>query len=250
MSVKAINPVKLRTDLSKEIDKYRARAYKKKITFEEMEVLLEKLLNERSILLNEFDAFKERQVKNLPSNLCKEDSLNLLLDEIDEFLYNDFYNLAKRLGYSGPGEILNQLMNDFISRYDGAFPDFSAKSINKLLLKELTEISVNHQEQLTINQKDLLELSDTCARINFNHIETLEFSNVDLDTFTKYVGSINHCTIVRIPEDFPKLLLYAKCHNCTYFEFNKTNQPNLDSKKIEYVKEANYIVEDWKNNGT
>ncbi len=249
MSVKVINPAQLRTDLSKEIDEYRVRVDKKKITFEETELFLEKLLNERIVLLNEFDALKERYVKYLPSNICKEDSLNLLLNEIDELLYNDFYSLSKRLGYSGPGEVLNYLMNDFVSRYDGVFPDFSAKSLNKLLLKGLTEISVNHQGHLSINQQDLLELSDNCIRINFNHIETLEFIDVDLDSFKKYIGSINHCTTVRIPQDFPKLLLYAKCHNCTYFEFYKRNQSNLDSKKIEYVKEANHIVEDWKKNG-
>lgn len=250
MSVKLINPTKLRTDLAKEIEDYQNKLRNKKFSFQEMESLLEKMLIERSFILNEYDLLKEKQNKNLANNFQSDETFNLLLNEIDETLYNDFYNLAQRIGYSGPGDVLNHLMKEFISRYDGDFPEFSARSLNKLLLKEKTEISISHKEELTISQEDLLELSDMCVQVKISHIDRLEFDiDVDIDTFTTYVGSINQCNLVRFPNNFSKLLIYAKCHRCSYFEFYNPDNSSLNNKKLEYAKEANQVVEHWRNNG-
>jgi hypothetical protein len=240
MSVKVFNPTQLRTELSKEIKEYR-----KITTSKKMEALIERILFEREILFNEIDTLKEAQNRWIRRNDLN-DKHSLLIDEIDELLYNDFYNLSKKLKHS-PGEVLTSLMEEFVLKYDGAFPDFSANSLQKLI-KTQEEISIHHQDQLTITNNDLLDLSETNMRISFTHIDTLEFVNIDLDTFKDFVSSINGCRIVRVPQTIPKLLLYAKCHHCSYFEFfeEKAN-PKLDTKKIEYAKEANKVVEDWKN---
>ena len=249
MSVKLINPTKLRTDLSKEIENYQNKLRKDDSSFQEIESLLEKILDERNFILNEYDLLKEKQNKNSTINFQSDETFDLLLNEIDETLYNDFYNLAQQVGYTGPGDVFNHLMKEFISRYDGVFPEFSTGSLNKLNLKEKTEISISHKDELTISQEDLLELSDMCAQAKFSHIARLEFSDVDIETFKQYVGSINQCNLVRIPNNFPKLLIYAKCHSCSYFEFYNPDNPSLDNKKLEYAKEANQVVEHWKNNG-
>ncbi|MFW9904524.1 MAG: hypothetical protein ACFFFH_09350, partial [Candidatus Thorarchaeota archaeon] len=168
------------------------------------------------------------------------------IKEIDELLYNDFYNLSKRLNYN-PGELITSLMEDFVLKFDGAFPDFSAESLKKLVKKK-AEITVSHQEKLSITNVDLLDLSGASFVVNFTDINTLEFINVDLNTFKEFVNSINHCHIVRVSETIPKLLLYTKCYDCSYFEFlEEEPHPKLDTKKLEYAKEANKVVEDWKN---
>ncbi|MHA2305829.1 MAG: hypothetical protein ACXACU_10600 [Candidatus Hodarchaeales archaeon] len=249
MSVKLINPTKLRTDLAKEIEDYHYKLQNDKLSFQELESLLEKILNERSLILNEYDLMKEKQNKNLSINIHSDETFNLLLNEIDETLYNDFYNLAQQIGYSGPGEVLNHLMKEFVAKYDDVFPEFSAKSLNRLLLREKTEISISHKNELTINQDDLLELSDLGAQAKFSHIDRLEFIDVDIETFKQYVGSINFCNLVRIPNNFPNLLIYAKCHNCSYFEFYNPEKTLLDKKRLEYAKEANQVVEHWRKNG-
>ncbi|MFX1284044.1 MAG: hypothetical protein ACFFB5_10335 [Promethearchaeota archaeon] len=246
MSVKAINPTQLKAELSKEIETYRNQVQKKYVSKEELIVLIEKILFEREILFSEIDILKEARNKWIQKNDLNEESLNLLIKEIDELLYNDFYNLSKKLDYN-PGELLTSLMEDFVLKFDGAFPDFSADSLRKLM-KRQAEISVSHQEQLIITNEDLLDLSKTNITINFNYIDTLEFVNVDLESFKEFVNSINHCHLVRVPETIPKLLLYTKCFQCSYFEFIEQDpHPKLDNKKLEYAREANKVVEDWKN---
>ncbi|MHA2244178.1 MAG: hypothetical protein ACXADY_04360 [Candidatus Hodarchaeales archaeon] len=246
MNAQAINPTQLRTELSKEIEEYRTKVQKKEVTYEEMKVLMEKILFEREIIFNEIDILKESKNKWIRKEDLNEQSLNLLIEEIDELLYNDFYNLSKKLDYD-PGEVLNSLMEDFILRFKGVFPNFSADSLKKLL-KRKAELSVSNQEKLSITNEDLLDLSEPSTRISFNHIDTLEFVNVDLKTFREFVSSINGCHLVRVPQTIPKLLLYTKCHQCSYFEFFEEKfDPKLDSKKLEYAKEANKVVEDWKN---
>ncbi len=246
MSVKTINPIQLRTLLSKEIEEYRTSFLKKKITYEEMHSLFDQILYEREIMISEFDALKEAVKSGIQKDHFNEQSLNLLIREVDELLYNDFYYLSKKLNYS-PGEVLTFLMEDFISRFDGVFPDFSAESLSKLLNIK-SKISINRQDQLAITNEDLLDLSDSNTQIDFNYIDTLEFINVDVNSFSRFVGSISHCNLVRVPQTIPKLLLYAKCRNCSYFEFfEEANYPQLNAKKLEYAKEANEVVENWKN---
>ena len=246
MSVKAINPNQLKIELLKEIEEYRNQVQNKQVTKEKMEVLMEKILFEREILLNEIDVFKEAHNKWIKKYDLNGQSSNLLINENDELLYNDFYNLSKMLNYD-PGEVLTSLMEDFVLKFDGVFPEFSADSLRKLM-KRQPEISVSNQDQLSITNKDLLDLTETKLKINFNNINTLEFVDVDIETFKEFVSSINHCHLVRVPQTIPKLLLYTKCHQCSFFEFLEGKSPSkLASEKLEYAKEANKVVEDWKN---
>ena len=246
MDVKAINPIQLKNELSKEVEEYRSQLKKNIQTNEELKVIIEKLLFEREILFSEIEALKEAHKKWIQRNDLNDKSLDLIIKEIDELLYNDFYNLSKKLNHN-PGELLTSLMEDFVLKFDGAFPDFSADSLKKFMKKQ-AEISVSHQEQLTITSEDLLDLSETGLIINFNDIEMLEFVDVDSETFKEFVNSINHCQLVRVPETIPKLLLFTKCHECSYFEFFEQDpHPKIENKKLEYAKEANKVVEDWKN---
>jgi len=246
MGVKTINPTQLKNTLSKEVEEYRLQLKKNILTNDELKVLIEKLLVEREILFSEIEALKEAHKKWIQRNDLNDESLDLLIKEIDEFLYNDFYILSKKLNHN-PGELLTSLMEDFVLKFDGAFPDFSADSLNKLIKKQ-AEISVSHQDQLTITSDDLLDLSETGLVINFNDIDMLEFIDVDSKTFKEFVNTINHCKLVRVPETIPKLLLFTKCHECSYFDFFEQDpHPKIDNKKLEYAKEANKVVEDWKN---
>jgi len=72
MSIKLINPIKLRTDLSTEIEDYQNKLLEHDSSFQELESLLEKILNERSFILNEYDLLKENQNKNLAFNIQSE----------------------------------------------------------------------------------------------------------------------------------------------------------------------------------
>ncbi|MFX1508528.1 MAG: hypothetical protein ACFFDC_20800 [Promethearchaeota archaeon] len=246
MSVKAFNPTQIKTELSKEIEEIRIQIKRNELSSEAMQNLIKKLLFEREILFSEIDVLKEARKRWIQKYNLSDDSLNLLIKEIDELLYNDFYNLSKRLNYN-PGELITSLMEDFVLKFDGAFPDFSADSLKKLMRKQ-AEITVSHQEKLTITNDDLLDLSGASVMVNFIDIDTLEFINVDLETFKEFVNSITHCNLVRVSETIPKLLLYTKCYDCSYFEFlEQEPRPKLDTKKLEYAKEANKVVEDWKN---
>lgn len=127
-----INPAQLRTELSKEIKEYLKQVQKKGVTKREMETLIEKILFEREILFNEIDVLKEAQNQWIRKFDLNNQSLNLLINEIDEILYNDFYNLSRKLNYN-PGEVLTSLMEEFVLKFDGVFPDFSADSLRKLM---------------------------------------------------------------------------------------------------------------------
>ena len=245
MSGKAINPIQLTTLLSKEIEELRTNFLKKKVTYEEMHSLLDQILFEREIMIDEFNALKEEVNRFTQKDCSNEGSFNLLLSEVDELLYNDFYSLSKKLNYS-PGEVLTFLMEDFITRFNGVFPDFSTESLSNLMNIK-SKISINHQDELVITNEDLSDISDTNTQIDFSYINTLKFLNVDTSSFRRFVGSINHCNLVRVSQTIPKLLLFAKCRNCTYIEFFEDVQTPQLERKLEYAKEANRVVENWKN---
>ena len=85
---------------------------KKKTTNKKTEEIIEKILFEREILFNEIDTLKQAQNSWIRRHDLNSKH-NLLIDEIDELLYNDFYNLSKKLNYE-PGEVLTSLMEDFL----------------------------------------------------------------------------------------------------------------------------------------
>ncbi|MFW9905491.1 MAG: hypothetical protein ACFFFH_14210, partial [Candidatus Thorarchaeota archaeon] len=103
MSVKAFNPAQLKTELYKEIEEIRNQIKLKELPNKQILNLIEKLLFERELLFNEIDILKEARKRWIQRYNLNDDSLNLLIKEIDELLYNDFYNLSKRLNYN-PGE--------------------------------------------------------------------------------------------------------------------------------------------------
>ncbi|MFX0052640.1 MAG: hypothetical protein ACFE8U_15285 [Candidatus Hermodarchaeota archaeon] len=244
MSSKVLNPAQLKNSLLTHIEDYRKRVKNQDITLKETKELIENLLFEREIIIEEFQAYKEAQTRLIPQIYRSENDLNILVSEIDETLYNDFISLSHKIQLS-PGEVLSSCMKDLITSFDGtSFPLFSADNLEKLILRRKFDIKISHQENLIISQKDLVEMG---VKVNFDHIRTLEFSDVDLDTFITFVGSIDHCNLVSVPKSIPKLILWSKCHNCSHFQFL---DPNKDKPILQYAKEANQVVENWKNNGT
>ncbi|MHA2225868.1 MAG: hypothetical protein ACXAC8_11725 [Candidatus Hodarchaeales archaeon] len=246
MTTHVLNTALFRNELSKEIEEFRLRSQNKKTSWEEMADLTENLLQEREIMIQEFEDLRLSFEKYLPDFFRTEKDLNLILNEIDEMDFNDFLNVSNKLQVP-PGEILSSLMQDVVANYNinGHFPNFSANNLEKLVLKRKFKISIDHQESLTIEQHDLVEMG---VKINFNHIETLEFGpDIDMETFITFVGMIQNCNLVRVPKTIPKIILWSKCNNCSYFQFygEKIAKP-----EIQYAKEANQVVEDWKVNGS
>lgn len=240
METIALNPDQLRNEFTDEIDFYRKRLKNKALSSEEMEILITRLLFEREIILEEFNALRqEYNVLWNPKIFQDEKGLNLMLGEIDEMLYNDFLSLSDKLKLS-PGEILTSLMKDLVLNFNGeSFPIFKTKNLEKLILESKFEFCISNQDQLSISSVDLIEMGQ---KINFSHIGILEFTDVDLETFLSYVGTINRCKIVCVPISIPKLILWSKCHHCSTFQFFKDSKPVL-----KYAKEANKVVEEWNN---
>ncbi|MFX0170284.1 MAG: hypothetical protein ACFE9L_00025 [Candidatus Hodarchaeota archaeon] len=243
MSTKVLNPAQLKNNILIHIEEYRRSVKNQDITLKETIELIENLLFEREVVIEEFEAYKEAQTRLIPQINRSKNDLNILVREIDETLYNDFMSLSNKIHLS-PGEVLSSLMKDLITSFDGtSFPLFSADNLEKLILRRKFDIKISHQENLIISQKDLVEMG---VKINFSHIHTLEFPDVDLDTFITFVGSIDHCNRVSVPKSIPKLILWSKCHNCSGFQFL---EPNEEKPILQYAKEANQVVENWKNNG-
>jgi len=244
MSTKVLNPAQLKNIMLTQIENYRRRVKYQDITLNEAKELIENILFEREIIIEEFEAHKDAQTSLIPQIYRDDNDLNILVREIDETLYNDFISLSNKIQLS-PGEVLSSLMNDLITSFDGtSFPLFSADNLEKLILRRKFDIKINHQENLIISQKDLVEMG---VKVNFVHIHTLEFSDVDLDTFITFVGSIDYCNLVSVPKSIPRLILWSKCHNCSHFQFL---DPSKDKPILRYAKEANQVVENWKNNGS
>jgi hypothetical protein len=243
MTTKVLNPAQLKNNILTQIEEYQRRVKNQDITLKETNELIENLLFEREIIVEEFEAYKEAQTRLIPQIYRSENDLNILVREIDETLYNDFLSFSNKLQLS-PGEILSSCMKDLIKNFDGtSFPLFSADNLEKLILRRKFDIKISHQENLIISQKDLVEMG---VKVNFSHIHTLEFPDVDLDTFITFIGSIDHCNLVSVPKSIPKLILWSKCHNCSGFQFF---DPNKEKPILQYAKEANQVVENWKNNG-
>jgi hypothetical protein len=237
-----VNPDQLRHELTSDINYYRKRVKTEDLTREEMETLIKQLLFEREVMLEEFDAFRQEQTKLVPKIFFDEKGLNLMLGEMDEMLYNDFISLSDKLQLS-PGEILTSLMKDLVLNFNGtSFPIFTTKNLEKLMFESKFEICIKNQSQLSISNDDLIEMDQ---KINFSHIGTLEFTDVDLETFSSFVGSISHCKIVRVPKSIPKLILWSKCNHCSSFQLFKDGK---NKPLLKYAKEASKVVEDWNNN--
>ena len=184
------------------------------------------------------DSLKDQQNQWLKNISTIGNEFSLLLSELDESVYNDFANLAFRLDIP-IGELLSFLMNEITGRRDEKFPQLTAQDLEQIWINRNRRVRIGHQTAVQVTEEDLLEYG---GNVIFESIELLEFIDVELHTFIKYVKSIRNCHIVKVPSNYPKMVVYAKSSNCSFFEFS-------DPPVVEYAKEANDIVTDWKTNG-
>ena len=239
MTAEIQNLDQIRANLSQQLITLREEIQLGTIPKENLRDLLLATIYERELLLNEIDSLKDTQnsLYSRSTSYIEPKSL-LILSEIDENLFNDFHNFAIR-HQRASGEILSHLMVQFLSKFDNQhFPKLSAIELSQTLMKLQPRLEVSHHENLKIVDSDLEELD---LKVNFTHIDSLEL-DLSPEVFISSINQIKHCKIVKIPSSVPKLLAYAKISNCYEIHLLSESKQCLD-----YAKEANQVVEEWKN---
>jgi hypothetical protein len=239
MTTEIKNLDQIRTNLSQQLITLEEELQLDTVSKENLQALLLATIQERQLLLNELDSLKSIQETlqlRIP-HYSKFKSI-LFLSEIKENLYNDFQNFSIKLGRS-TGEILTSLMAQFLSKFDEKrFPQLSASELVRRLSKTQPRIEVAHLENLHITDSDL---EDVDLKVDFIQIDNLEL-NLSPEIFLSSIHHIKKCKIVKISSSIPRLLVYAKISQCNEIHFLPDDKACLD-----YVKEANQLVEDWKN---
>ncbi|MFW9853675.1 MAG: hypothetical protein ACFFFG_01350 [Candidatus Thorarchaeota archaeon] len=241
---KVFNTLQIQSTLASDIEQYRKRMILDEMRQKDMEVLIEKLLLEREILMTDLADLKDN-LSQFATNVTYDiRSLNLLLSSIDEITYNDFFNLSNKLQMA-PGKVLSSLMKDFIdSTREGVLKDFSTRNLENLIRQTRPRISISNQEEISVSRQDLIDLK---MRIDFKNIKVLNFEfDVDLETFNAFVGSISNCNLVRIPVSIPKLIIWSKSRECSYYQLYDSE--SKEKKAVAYAMEANEVVEEWRKN--
>ena len=241
MTVQYLNTIQLREYFNSQIEEFLKKVEKEQITKGELIGLVLKLLTERSFLLGEIDILKEIQEKlgHLSQIFQKDFNSLITLSEMDETLYNDFQQIAERMGLSH-GEVLSIMMKEFIEHFkENSFPQLSSQSL-LTANRNLPVVTVAFQDNLRITEQSPQDLS---SKISFEQINLLEFENVSVETFINKIEKIQDCKIVKVPLFFPRLLPYSKCHNCELIGFSES----LSHSYADYIKEANQVIENWQN---
>lgn len=237
VTVQLLNLSQLRNKLSLQIQDIHEKIHSDVVKESELIALLDALLVERDFLLNELDTFKLQQDQWLKNVSTIGNEFSLLLSELDESIYNDFVNLAHRLEIP-IGELISILMNEITtSREDKKFPRLSAHDLEQIWVNRHKRVCIGHQSTVQVTENDLLEYG---GYVIFENIDLLEFVDVELHTFIKYVKAIRNCRRVVFPSNYPKMIIFARSSNCDFFEL-------FEPPVIEYAKEANDIVTDWSN---
>ena len=138
---------------------------------------------------------------------------NISIRGVNSDVYEQFSNKIK-VHEMTIGDAISKMMGDVVADFDETFPEISAASLRAIA--GLRKGSIQHQGRVSVSKKDLV---DADMRFYFQHIKVLEFEDdVDLETFEKYVGGIQHVTSVRIPAILPKLKLLAYIQFCKEIE--------------------------------
>ena len=230
MGVELLNIDQMRNEISKAIADYRIVEYQStdasNMPQDRLIALIDSLLFEREQLLIELDELKEAVENPVQSTMYVKDSnFKILLSEVEESLYNDFLCLSHRLGLP-PGKILTFLM-DFVLKTsdDESIPKLSSSSFVQLFGKSKPEIKIRDQEFLTVTGAELHAMD---GKVSFYNIDTLQFTEIDTETFSTSINKIRNCGIVRVPVSLLKLLVYAKCHQVDLFEFYEDENSEAD----------------------
>jgi hypothetical protein len=141
---------------------------------------------------------------------------NVTIRGIDSDIYDQFSHKIKNLRMN-LGDAITKMMKDIIVDLDESLDDLPALRIRTTFNNfALERLSINHYDRLKIGRADLEEAN---AKVSFSHIEKLTFlPDVTREIFTRYVQSVTHCGIVRVPSIFPKLIMYSKLQFCDKIE--------------------------------
>ncbi|MHA2362612.1 MAG: hypothetical protein ACXAC7_01545 [Candidatus Hodarchaeales archaeon] len=138
---------------------------------------------------------------------------NVTIRGIESKTYEDFSYYMKVLGMT-LGEAVTKMMTEVMKNYDGTFPDLSAKAFKGK--EPLKKANISHHNILSVSEHDLI---DANARLSFSHISLLELeADITVKSFNRFIRSISHCDKVRIPNIFPKLLVFSKLEGCDEIE--------------------------------
>ena len=216
---------RLRDEITGEIEECRSRLERGELSPDEMRGLLSDLLREREIIVEEVDDLREARYGWVSEARSYRDSMKLMLSELDERTYNDLESAASRLGVS-VGRLLNEMMGKAVGKGGDAsagLPTLSSEDISHLHEEREDSVKISHVGELVVDRGDLAELE---PRVRFSHVKRLEFDpTVDEGLFHEKVKAISHCSLVRFPEGFSKLLAYAKSSYCDSYEFVAPVEP-------------------------
>lgn len=208
----------LRDEITGKIGETRLRLERGEMSADEMRGLLSDLLRERDMIVEEVDDLREARYGWVSEAQSYRDSMKLMLSGVDEGAYNDLESTASRLNLS-VGRLLNEMMEKAVEKRDDSMdlPTLSSEDLSHLRREREESVKINHVEELVVDRGDLEELS---YRVRFSHIRSLEFDpSVDEGLFHEKVKGISHCSLVRFPQGFSKILAYAKSSYCNSYEF-------------------------------
>lgn len=209
----------MRDEITKKIGETRSRIERDEVSTDEMLALLSDLLWEREMIIEEVDDLREVRYNWVSVTQSYRDSMKLILSEVDEVAYNDLESVASRLNMK-VGRLLNEMMSIAVEKRDDPSTGpqmISSKDLSHLYTDHENSIEIDHVKELVVNRGDLTELS---CQVRFSHIKRLEFDvSVDERLFHEKVKIISHCSLVRFPRSFSKLLAYAKSSYCNSYEF-------------------------------
>ncbi len=239
MTAQILNTEQLKSSLSHQIEKLRDDIELNNIPQEDIIELFKLLLQEREFLLTEIDNLRTIQQTYESALKSKSYPSVIVLSEIDENLYNDFQNMARKLSQDD-GELLNKLMKLFVFHYQNEkFPKITSSDLIREVTGSDQLIKIKNHNSLTITDEDLQSLD---VKIDFLKIDKL-YLDITPANFRKYINSINNCQEVHIPFKVSKLLVYARTNQCQEIHLSPSDSENC----LEYAREANQVVEAWDN---
>ncbi len=153
---------------------------------------------------------------------------NVTIRGIDSEVYDQFSHKIRNLRMN-LGEAITKMMTDILVDLNDSLDHLPALRARTTFDNyALDRLSINHYDRLKISRADLEEAN---AKIAFAHIDRLTFlPDVTQEVFSRYVRSVNHCGIVRMPSIFPKLIAYSKLQFCDRIELYDAKDQDTDSK--------------------
>jgi hypothetical protein len=210
----------LRDKIDDSLSQLREQINNDEIDPEESLQLLNRLLEERDYLLDEYDEIKNLYWRGFPfSNWVDTDRIAVRLQNLSPRFVSDLQEMSSTLEIS-KGYLMNELISFVNEKLNGNnlkdLPKVTAKEFLQYMNLDLPSASINHRKKLKVLDKDFEEVE---CRFSFNHIRELDLSDISLQSFHRYVKSVNHCKHVIISNNLPKLIVYAKLNHCDEIQF-------------------------------